>query len=132
MRLLAMLRLFNLKEKMGELIKLLKTCFVKGIYYQIVPMRQRRYSIQWCGESRYKNKDGVCSSDVSIRGPLAKVLWYLLINLRFKTLFANSNDANLRWHVDERKFDGQLQYTANSMQWKKIDKFPNFGNELRN
>jgi len=49
-------------------------------------------------------------------------------------LFANTNDAkNLRWHADNRKFDGLLRHPTDSLQWKNIDKeFPKFGKESRN
>ena len=48
-----------------------------------------------CGVSRYKVKDDdECSSDKnSKKGPLAKVLWYLLIIPRFKHMFTNADDA---------------------------------------
>ncbi|CAJ2651882.1 unnamed protein product [Trifolium pratense] len=85
--------------------------------------------------SRYKKKDGDSSDDVvTKKGSPAKVVWYLPIIPRFKRLFANANDAkNLRWHVEERKCDGQIRHVADSLQWKKIDSFfPNFGKESRN
>ncbi|RDY06507.1 hypothetical protein CR513_09501, partial [Mucuna pruriens] len=70
-RLSTMLRLFNLRQKMGGLIKY--------------------------GESQYKKKYGYSRSDVSTKGPPTKVLWYLPIIPMLKRLFANSNDAkNLR------------------------------------
>ena len=84
--------------------------------------------------SRYKQKDGDSSDDVSTKGPPAKVLWYLPIIPRFKRLFSNVNDAkNLRWHAEERKRDGKIRHVADSLQWKKIDSlFTNFGKESRN
>ncbi|CAJ2642138.1 unnamed protein product [Trifolium pratense] len=88
-----------------------------------------------CMASRYKKKDGDSSDDVvTKKGSPVKVVWYLPIIPRFKRLFANANDAkNLRWHVEERKCDGQIRHVADSLQWKKIDSlFPNFGKESRN
>ena len=70
-----------------------------------------------CGVSRYKVKDNdECSSDESTKkGPLAKVLWYLLIILRFKCLFANEDDAkDLTWHANGRNYDGMLHHPADS------------------
>ena len=50
------------------------------------------------------------------KGPPAKVIWYLPIISRFKRLFANADDAkNLRWHVEERKYDGQIRHVADSL-----------------
>jgi hypothetical protein len=52
-----------------------------------------------CMISRYKKKGDDEGSDVSTKGPPAKVLWYLPIIPRFKRLFANATDAkNIRWH----------------------------------
>ncbi|XP_068497787.1 uncharacterized protein [Phaseolus vulgaris] len=64
----------------------------------------------------------------------SKVVWYLPIIPRLKRLFANADDAkNLRWHADNRKCDGLLRHSADSLQWKNIDKeFPEFGKESRN
>lgn len=90
-----------------------------------------------CNLSRYKVKTGESNSDDNddvTKGSPAKVLWYLPIIPRFQRLFANAKDAkNIRWHVDERKCDGQLRHPADSLQWKKVDRlFPNFGVEPRN
>ena len=88
-----------------------------------------------CKASRYKKKDGESIDDEVVKkGPPAKVVWYLPIISRFKRLFANADDAkNLRWHAEERKYDGQIRHVADSLQWKKIDSlFPNFGKESRN
>ncbi|RDX71018.1 hypothetical protein CR513_49679, partial [Mucuna pruriens] len=64
------------------------------------------------GSHGMKKKDGDSSSCVSTKGLLAK---------------------NLKWHVNERKCDGQFRYVANSIQWKKIDIFVlDFNNEPRN
>ena len=68
--------------------------------------------------SQYKVKDDdECSSDESTKiGPPMKVLWHLLINPRFKRLFANENDAkDLTWHADERNCNGMLCHSANSL-----------------
>jgi len=52
--------------------------------------------------------------------PPMKVVWYLPIISRMKRLFANPNDANnLRWHADERKYDGMYHHLTDSLQWKK-------------
>lgn len=87
-----------------------------------------------CMISRYKKKGDDEGSDVSTKGPPAKVLWYLPIIPRFKRLFANATDAkNIRWHSKERKDDGKLRHPADSLQWKKVDSlFPDFGDEKRN
>ncbi|XP_058760857.1 uncharacterized protein LOC131634221 [Vicia villosa] len=88
-----------------------------------------------CNASRYKQRHGESSDDEEVKkGPPAKVVWYLPIISRFKRLFANADDTkNLRWHVEERKCDGQIRHVASSLQWKKIDSlFPNFGKESRN
>ncbi|KAI4305089.1 hypothetical protein L6164_028478 [Bauhinia variegata] len=59
-----------------------------------------------CGVSRYKQKHGASSSDVSTKGSPVKVLW---LN------------------------DGKLHHPADSPQWKTIDQlFPDFRNEPRN
>jgi len=47
-----------------------------------------------CGVSRYKVKDDESEEDYVKKGLPAKALWYLPIILRFKSLFANVNDAN--------------------------------------
>jgi len=45
-----------------------------------------------------------------------KVMWYLSIIPRMKLLFANQNDTKiLRWHVDERKYDGMYRHPADSI-----------------
>ena len=88
------------------------------------------------GVSRYKVKDDdKCSSDESTKkGPLAKVLWYLPVILRFKCLFANADDAKyLTFHANERNCDGMLCHPADSSQWKKINSlYSEFGKEARN
>jgi len=64
-----------------------------------------------------------------------KVLWYLLIILRFKHLFANVDDAkDLTWHADGRNCDEMLCHLADSSsQWKRISRlYLNFGKEARN
>ncbi|XP_019163474.1 PREDICTED: uncharacterized protein LOC109159817 [Ipomoea nil] len=86
-----------------------------------------------CGASRYKWKrlDDACEQK---KGPPVKLLWHLLVILRFKRLFANANDAkNLHWHVSGRKEDVKLRHLADSPQWRNINKkFPEFGVENRN
>ena len=79
--------------------------------------------------------DDECSSDEnSKKGPLAKVLWYLPIIPRFKRLFTNGDDTkDLTWHANGRKCDGMLRHSADSTQWKKIDRlYLNFSKEARN
>ena len=79
--------------------------------------------------------DDECSSDESTnKGPLTKVLWYLPIIPRFKSLFANADDAeDLTWHADERNCDGMLCHPADSSQWEKINSlYLEFGKEARN
>ncbi|RDX77069.1 hypothetical protein CR513_42868, partial [Mucuna pruriens] len=73
-RLLAVLRLFNLKAKNEWIDQMMHQCLK-------------------CGESWYKKKNDDCTSDISTKGPPVKVLWCLPIILRFERLFANSNDA---------------------------------------
>jgi len=89
-----------------------------------------------CGVSRYKVKDDEeCSSDGnSIKGPPAKVLWYLLIIPRLKRLFANGDDAkDLTWHANGRNCDGMIRRLAVSSQWKKIDRlYLDLGKEASN
>ena len=75
--------------------------------------------------SRYKVKVGQneYNDEVTKEGSPTKVIWYLPIISRLKRLFANADDAkNLRWHADNRKCDGLLLHSADSLQWKKIDK----------
>ncbi|XP_021751225.1 uncharacterized protein LOC110716882 [Chenopodium quinoa] len=81
-----------------------------------------------CGKSRYKRK----SSNAGMKGPPAKVLWYLPIIPRFKRLFSIPKDAkNLRWHAEGRKKNGLLKHPADSPDWKNIDmKFKAFGDEM--
>lgn len=89
-----------------------------------------------CGESRYKlkNNNGDNNENVSKKHPPTKVLWYLPIVSRLKRHFANVNNImNIRWHVDERIYDGNIRHITDSLQWKKIDSlFSNFGLEPRN
>ena len=89
-----------------------------------------------CGLSRYKIKDGdkENTNEVTKHDPPSKAVWYLPITPRFKRMFVNPIDAkNLRWHADERKCDGLVRHSADSVQWKNIDKqFSTFGNESRN
>ncbi|XP_031102022.1 uncharacterized protein LOC116005929 [Ipomoea triloba] len=86
-----------------------------------------------CGASRYKRREHVVGT-ASLKGPPAKVLWYIPIVPRFKRLFSNLSDAkNLTWHVDKRISDGKLRHPADSPQWKTFDNaFPEFGHESRN
>jgi len=46
-----------------------------------------------CGVSRYKVKDNDGDDDDMKKGPLTKVLCYLLIIPRLRCFFANVNDA---------------------------------------
>ena len=57
-----------------------------------------------------------CSSDEStMKGPPVKVLWYLLIIPRFKSLFANVDDAkDLTWQANGRNCDEMLRHPADS------------------
>jgi len=48
-----------------------------------------------CGVSRYKVKDNDGDGDDMKKGPLAKVLWYLLIIPRLRHFFANVKDAKI-------------------------------------
>ena len=66
------------------------------------------HKFPWCRVSRYKvNDDDECSCDVnSKKGPLTKVVWYLLIIPRFKRLFANRDDTkDLTCHAKGRNYD---------------------------
>lgn len=70
------------------------------------------------GESRYKvnGNSGDDYDDVSKKCPPAKVLWYLAIILWFKILFTNADDAkNIRWHADEREYDGSIHHVPDSL-----------------
>ena len=52
-----------------------------------------------CGLSRSKRKEAW-----DVKGPLAKVLWYLPIKSIFKRLFSIKKDPlNLRWQADRVK-----------------------------
>nr|KYP54599.1 hypothetical protein KK1_000791 [Cajanus cajan] len=125
-RLLAVLRLMNLKAKYGwsdkSFTERKKLCPM-GLQYKKIHVcpndcilyRKEFESLHKCprcGLSRYKVKDDGRSSDEDVvdKGPPAKVLWYLPIIPRFKRLFANATDAmNLTWHVDNRKCDQRWQ-----------------------
>jgi len=77
------------------------------------------------GLSRYKVKDGdkENNDELTKHDPLSKVVWYLPIIPRFKSMFVKpTNTKNLRWHADKRKFDGLLSHLVDSVQWKNIDK----------
>lgn len=65
---------------------------------------------------------------------LAKVLWFHPVVPRFKRVFANVNDTkNIRWHANERKYDGKINHVADYLQCKKINLlFLNFGHEPKN
>lgn len=40
---------------------------------------------------------------------------------------------NIRWHGNEKKYDGKICHITDSLQWKKIDSLvPYFGHEQRN
>ncbi|CAK8564932.1 unnamed protein product [Lathyrus sativus] len=72
------------------------------------------------GVSRYKlkdnNGDDNNNGNVSRKRPPAKVRWYLPIISRFKRPFANADDAkNIRWHANERKYDGNICHVADSL-----------------
>ncbi|XP_021714663.1 uncharacterized protein LOC110682635 [Chenopodium quinoa] len=110
-KLLAVLTLFNIKSKYNWSDTKLEEC-------------------PRCGKSRYKRK----SCNAGMKGPPAKVLWYLPIIPRFKRLFSISKDVkNLRWHAEGRKKNGLLKHPADSPDWKNIDmKFRAFGDEVRN
>lgn len=88
------------------------------------------------GESRYKVKDnnGYDNDYDSKKSPSAKVLWHMPIIPRFKRLFNNMSDTkNIRWLINERKYDGKNFHVADSLQWKKSDSlFSDFDHELRN
>lgn len=67
------------------------------------------------GESLYKVKDNNRddNDNFSKKCPPAKVLWYFP---RFKRSFSNENDTqNIRWNIDERKYDGNIRHVANSL-----------------
>lgn len=70
------------------------------------------------GESRYKLKESDTSDDdVSIKGPIAKVIRYLPIFSRFKILFSNLNGTkNIIWHAYQRKYEGNFFHVAYSLQ----------------
>lgn len=58
--------------------------------------------------SHYKGKVNIGDDydNVSKKLPPIKVLWYLPIIPSFQRLFANVNDEkNIRWNIDERKYD---------------------------
>lgn len=83
-----------------------------------------------CRESRYKLKD---NDDVTKKGVIVKVMWYLPIIQRFKRLFADVNHAkNTRWNTNERICDGNILHVVDSLQWNKISLlFLNFALESR-
>ncbi|XP_052728168.1 uncharacterized protein LOC128195186 [Vigna angularis] len=124
-KLSAILKLFNVKARNGWSDKSFTELLEKEY--------EKLHHCPHCGLSRYKQKDGDFEDDVR-KGVPAKVLWYLPIIPRFKRLFANVKDAKLiRWHVDERKRDGQIRHPADCSQWQTIDSmFPYFGNDPRN
>ncbi|XP_027362812.1 uncharacterized protein LOC113870421 [Abrus precatorius] len=130
-RLLAILRLFNLKARNGwsdksftELLELLKEMLSKG---NTLPSRNYEAKKVLCPMGLEYKKIHGCPND-------SKVLWYLPIVFRLKRLFANADNAKLmRWHEDERKCDGQLRHPTDCLQWKTIDSmFPHFSKEPRN
>ncbi|RDY04195.1 hypothetical protein CR513_12125, partial [Mucuna pruriens] len=97
MRLLAVLSFFNLKAKtrlndksFTNLFELLKDMLSKE---NILPNLSSDALVFEVWESHYIKKYDDCSSDISTKGPLMKVLWYLPIVSRYKRLFINSNDA---------------------------------------
>lgn len=55
-------------------------------------------------------------------------------NSNVKTFFACVNDINnIRWHENEREYDGKIFHVVDSLKWKKIDLlFLNFDHEPRN
>jgi Transposase family tnp2 len=84
-----------------------------------------------CNASQYKLRD----NEIEVqKRPVAKVLWYLPIIPRFQRLFANSKVTQLlRWHVDDRKYDGMLRYPGDSPEWRNINRiFKDFGDDPRN
>jgi len=81
-----------------------------------------------------KQKDDDTIEEMEKQGPPKKVVWYLPIIPRMKRLFVNLNDAkNLRWHANERKYDGMYYHPTDSIKWKKFDdEFSEFCKDLRN
>ena len=74
-------------------------------------------NLRRCVRYKVKVSEKEYNDEVTKEGLPAKVVWYLSIISRFKHLFANSDDAkNLRWHADNRKFDGLLRHLADSLQ----------------
>lgn len=60
--------------------------------------------------SCYKVKEMNGGDDLITKRPPKKVLWYLLIIMRFKRLFSNEFKAkNMRWNANKRKIDGVFQ-----------------------
>lgn len=98
------------------------------------------HSCPRCNVSRYKMKrsgpnHNEEADEMKIKGPPAKILWYLPIIPRLKRLFACKEDSkNMTWHADREKPNDQLlRHPADSPQWKKINvDFPVFGEESRN
>jgi len=99
------------------------------IFYEKEFVELRSYP--QCGLSSYKVKDGDKENidEVTKHDPSSKAIWYLPIIPRFNCMFVNPIDAkNLRWHVDEQKFDGLVRHPLDFVQLKNIDKeFPTFG-----
>ncbi|KAI5337397.1 hypothetical protein L3X38_016668 [Prunus dulcis] len=83
-----------------------------------------------CGISRWKEgKDSILKEGVP-----AKVVWYFPQIPRFKRMFQSHETAkSLTWHAARKSIDGQMSHPADSPSWKLLDdKWPEFGNELRN
>jgi len=158
-KLLAVLKLFNLKARNGwtdksftELLSLLKEMLPQD---NVLPCRMYEAKKMLSAISMSYEKIHACPNDCILfqneyaaldkcpkcralrykknSAPM-KVVWYFPIIPRFRPMYHNAQDAkNLRWHAYERICDGKLRHPADSPQWEKVDHdYPNFGKEPRN
>ncbi|KAL0554170.1 hypothetical protein IC582_008087 [Cucumis melo] len=84
-----------------------------------------------CGLSRWKiNKNSTSENS----GVAAKQMWYFPIVPRFIRMFKNLENArNLRWHMMDRKVDGIMRHSVDTLSWRLIDHmWPTFGSGPRN
>lgn len=82
-----------------------------------------------CDTSRYKDQNDPKKKKIP-----RKILRYFPLTQRLQRLFMNEKTAaNMRWHHDRVKVEGQLCHPADGDEWKQFDlRFPNFSKGIRN
>ena len=150
-----MLRLHNLKVKMGGVIRILwpysnswRICFLRIMNFLIVHTMSRRSPIPWVWITRAYTLTLIiifCTERITkiwrvVRFVMwignknknkisCKILWYFLVIPRSKHMSRNAEHGkSLMLHADERISDDMLRHLPDSSQWQMVDsKYPIFG-----